>query len=138
MSKIARTLAVAGAAACAMYVATPAQAATNPYDPATVCGAGYTVRDHHDLRTSLGSLEATIYLAYNGSSNCVVTLNRTGLIEPWSMSATLQVQGKSQLSNSGEFSYYAGPVRASAAGQCVKWGGKFDIKSWTSDWSHCL
>lgn len=102
----------------------------NPYSPTQVCGSGYSVIDHHTLTG------ATVYLLWNGSDNCVVTLTQ----EPTgahTMNATLSVQGGSSGSNPGSFTYYAGPVRLPAAGHCVEWGGTNGSSSWTSGWAHC-
>ncbi|WP_211191613.1 CHAP domain-containing protein [Actinoplanes sp. TBRC 11911] len=103
----------------------------NPYTAAAVCGSGYTVIDSRDL----GS--ATVYLLYNGGANCVVTMAHNGN-GPVGLNATLSVQGGSSASNPGLFEWYAGPVRLSAAGACVKWGGSYESTSWVSDWSHCV
>ncbi|GAA4587966.1 hypothetical protein GCM10023194_38380 [Planotetraspora phitsanulokensis] len=139
MNKLVKTLAVAGAAACALAVSAPAQAASNPYNHESVCGSGYYNIDHHDLYTSSGIKVATIWLDYNGSSNCVTTFEYSTLAEVF-LKATLQVEGSTTKVDSGDFKYYAGPVRAVAPGKCVKWGGQWDVDpgvSWTSQWSHC-
>lgn len=106
----------------------------NPYQPAAVCGSGYKVIDSHALGTV-----GTTYLLYNSGSkaNCVVTLKKTKLGAKSPVAATLQVKGGTTASDSGNFSYYAGPVKKSAAAKCVKWGGKVDSTSWTSAYSHC-
>lgn len=106
----------------------------NPYQPATVCGSGYKVIDKHALGTV-----GTVYLLYkaSGSSNCVVTLKQTKLGSKTPVAATLQVKGGTTGSDSGNFTYYAGPIRKTAAAKCVKWGGKVDSTTWTSAYSHC-
>nr|BFE73920.1 hypothetical protein GCM10020092_072210 [Actinoplanes digitatis] len=53
------------------------------------------------------------------------------------MKATLAVQGGASDSNSGSFTYYAGPVYADAPDACVTWGGGYKGSTWTSDWTHC-
>ncbi|MFF3672223.1 M23 family metallopeptidase [Microtetraspora malaysiensis] len=107
---------------------------SNPYTPEQVCGSGYTVIDS----AALGSA-GTVYLLYNSSNgyNCVTTLKRTSLGTNTATSAYLEVQGKSRVTDSGNFGYYAGPVRASAAGTCVKWGGSAGGVSYNSPLSHC-
>lgn len=106
----------------------------NPYQPATVCGSGYKVIDQHALGTV-----GTVYLLYksSASSNCVVTLKQTKLGSKTPVAATLQVKGGTTGSDSGNYTYYAGPIRKTAAAKCVKWGGKVDSTTWTSDYSHC-
>lgn len=106
----------------------------NPYTPGQVCGSGFSQINQHALGAA-----GTIFLLYNSSNgqNCVVTLKYTSVGTPSAVSATLQVQGGTVTSDSGSFSYYAGPVKKSAAGQCVKWGGSIGSTSWTSGWSHC-
>jgi hypothetical protein len=47
------------------------------------------------------------------------------------------VQGKARVTDSGSFAYYAGPVRAAAAGKCVKWGGKAGSAVYDSTFEHC-
>ncbi|GLW98453.1 M23 family metallopeptidase [Microtetraspora sp. NBRC 16547] len=107
---------------------------TNPYTPEQVCGSGYSVIDS----AALGSA-GTVYLLYNTSNgyNCVTTLKKTSLGTATATSAYLEVQGKSRITDSGNFGYYAGPVRASAAGTCVKWGGSAGGNSYNSPFEHC-
>jgi hypothetical protein len=135
--KLAAALAVTGAAIGAFGVAAPANASTNPYNPDEICGSNYHNIDHHDFKTGNGVLMATTYLEYNGGTDCVVTLNRTGILENWDTGATIQVSGKSAVTDRNNYTYYAGPVRGYAPGACIKWGGHFDEQNWTSDWSHC-
>jgi hypothetical protein len=107
---------------------------SNPYTPGEVCGSGYAQINSH----ALGSV-GRIYLMYNASNgnNCVVTLKDVSLGTPSAVSASLEVQGGTKTTDSGSFSYYAGPVRKSAASTCVKWGGSVGSTSWVSAWSHC-
>lgn len=107
---------------------------SNPYTASEVCGSGYSQIDSHALGSS-----GTIVLMYNSGNgkNCVTTLKKVSLGTASAVSSTLQVQGGSVQSDSGNFAYYAGPVTASAAGKCVKWGGSVGSTSWTSDYSHC-
>jgi murein DD-endopeptidase MepM/ murein hydrolase activator NlpD len=113
---------------------TNACSGSNPYTPGEVCGSGYTPINSRALGTA-----ATIYLMYNSSNghNCVVTIKHTNVGTPTAVSATLQVQGQTAVTDSGSFSYYAGPIRRAAPGTCVKWGGSVGSTSWVSDWSHC-
>ncbi|SQE00506.1 conserved hypothetical protein [Parafrankia sp. Ea1.12] len=107
----------------------------NPYSATQVCGSGYSQIDRH----SLAGDTAVIYLLYNGSRNCVVTLKSgSGVGVAESMGAWVQVEGSSaRQSDSGSFQYYAGPVYVYAPGKCVKWGGSYAGSSWGSGWEHC-
>ncbi|MFI6298461.1 M23 family metallopeptidase [Nonomuraea sp. NPDC050790] len=107
---------------------------SNPYTPEQVCGAGYGVVDSAALGTS-----GTVYLLYNNSNgyNCVVTLKKVSLGSATPVTAYLEVQGSARITDSGNFSYYAGPVRAAAPGKCVKWGGKVGTASYDSPFEHC-
>ncbi|QFY10460.1 peptidoglycan DD-metalloendopeptidase family protein [Nonomuraea phyllanthi] len=108
--------------------------ATNPYTPQEVCGSGYKVIDS----AALGSA-GTVYLLYNSGNgyNCVTTIKKTSLGKATATTAYLEVAGRSRITDSGNFSYYAGPVRASAAGKCVKWGGKAGSSTYNSPSEHC-
>ncbi|MEU6797592.1 M23 family metallopeptidase [Nonomuraea wenchangensis] len=107
---------------------------TNPHTPEEVCGSGYSVIDSAALGTA-----GTAYLLYNSGNgyNCVATLKKTSLGTATATSAYLEVQGKARVTDSGNFAYYAGPVRAAAAGKCVKWGGKAGSSSYDSPFEHC-
>ncbi|MGW2095036.1 M23 family metallopeptidase [Promicromonospora sukumoe] len=107
---------------------------SNPYTPAEVCGSGFAVID----QAALGSVGRT-YLLYNSGNgnNCVVTLKSTNLGTPSAVSAFLEPQGASRTTDSGSFGYYAGPVKRSAPGICVKWGGSVGSTSYTSPFEHC-
>ncbi|THV43582.1 M23 family metallopeptidase [Glycomyces buryatensis] len=105
----------------------------NPYTATEVCGSGYSVINSHAVTGGF------IYLTYNASNgyNCVVTLKSTSLGTASAVSASLQVEGGTVTTDSGNFAYYAGPIRKSAGSTCVKWGGSVGSSSWTSAWSHC-
>lgn len=113
---------------------TNACGSSNPYTPAEVCGSGFTVVD----QAALGTVGRT-YLLYNSGTgnNCVVTLKSTNLGTPTAVSAFLEPQGASRTTDSGSYSYYAGPVKRSAPGTCVKWGGSVGSTSYTSPFEHC-
>jgi hypothetical protein len=106
----------------------------NPYDAVEVCGSGFTVIDQAALGTA-----GTTYLLYNAGSgkNCVTTLKKTSLGTASAVSAYLEVEGSARTTDSGSFSYYAGPVSASAADKCVKWGGSAGASKFDSEFSHC-
>ncbi|MEV0588395.1 M23 family metallopeptidase [Nonomuraea sp. NPDC050310] len=106
---------------------------TNPYTPQEACGSGYSVVD------SAGLSGGTTYLLYNSGNgyNCVVTMKSTNLGVNTAVSAFLEPQGESRVTDAGNFGYYAGPVRLHAAGQCVRWGGSVGSSSYTSPFEHC-
>jgi len=105
----------------------------NPYTPTEVCGSGFSVIDSHALTGG------TVYLLYSAGSlkNCVTTLKSTSLGTASPVSAMLQVQGQSAVTDSGSFQYYAGPVSRAAGSTCVKWGGSVGSSSYTSPYEHC-
>ncbi|TYB64909.1 M23 family metallopeptidase [Nonomuraea sp. PA05] len=107
---------------------------TNPHTAASVCGSGYKVIDSAALGTA-----GTAYLLYNSANgnNCVATIKKSSLGKATATSAYLEVQGKTRATDSGNFAYYAGPVRAAAAGKCVKWGGKAGTAVYNSPFEHC-
>ncbi len=106
--------------------------ANNPYTPQAACGSGFQVIDH----ASLGS-GGTVYLLYKDGVNCVATIKATSIGTASATSAFLEVQGGTRTTDSGSFSYYAGPVKKSAAGTCVKWGGSVGSHAYTSPFEHC-
>ncbi|GAA5167000.1 sialidase family protein [Amycolatopsis dongchuanensis] len=101
---------------------------------APVCGAGYSVVDQQALGNA-----ATVYLSYNASTgkNCVSTTKKANVGTASATSAFLQVQGSARTTDSGNYSYFAGPVLASAAGKCVQWGGSAGDVSYESPYEHC-
>jgi surface antigen len=111
------------------------QAAGQPYSAERVCGAGYKQVD----RVSLSSA-GTTYLLYNADNgqNCVVTLKATSIGTRTTVGAYLQVAGQPKGSvDAGQFKFYAGPVRAPAAGKCVKWGGWHGAARRDMPFGHC-
>ncbi|MDT0529367.1 protein kinase [Micromonospora sp. DSM 115977] len=110
----------------------------NPYTPVEACGSGYRVIDSAPL-TASGSRKGRVYLLYHAGSgnNCVVTMKETAVGTATAASAWLEVRGRARSTDSGSFSYYAGPVRARAAGVCVKWGGSTGGASYGSGFEHC-
>ncbi|MGK5742001.1 protein kinase domain-containing protein [Micromonospora sp. URMC 103] len=110
----------------------------NPYTAGEVCGAGYQVIDSATL-TAGGQRRGRVYLLYNpgNGNNCAVTLKDTAVGTKTAASAYLEVKGRARSTDSGSYDYYAGPVRASAAGACVKWGGSTGGASYASPFEHC-
>ena len=85
----------------------------------------------------LGSA-GTANLLWNGSlgQNCVITLKMASVGTPTATSAFLEPEGSTRTTDSGNFSYYAGPVKRTAP-SCVKWGGSAGGNSYTSGFEHC-
>jgi hypothetical protein len=107
--------------------------AGNPYTPQEVCGTGYVIVDQAALTGG------TVYLLYNSGNgnNCVTTLKSTSLGTASPVSAFLEPQGSTRTTDTGSYTYYAGPVRRTAPGVCVKWGGSVGSSSYTSPFEHC-
>ncbi|MEU3623110.1 neuraminidase [Amycolatopsis coloradensis] len=101
---------------------------------APVCGGGYGVIDSAPLGTA-----GTVYLSYNASNgqNCVSTMKSASAGTATATSAYLEVQGSARITDSGSFSWFAGPVRAAAADKCVKWGGSAGGVKYDSPSEHC-
>jgi hypothetical protein len=137
MFRMARAAAVLAATAAALTVgataATAQPAASNSYSDTGICGAGYWRIDHHDLP------HATIYLDYNGSTDCAVTIKNANVGTPTYTEAFVYRQTDAQGGDdAGNFSYYAGPERTYAPNTCVFWGGGDDTGAyWPSGWTHC-
>ncbi|WP_433529280.1 protein kinase domain-containing protein [Micromonospora sp. CA-263727] len=110
----------------------------NPYTAVQACGSGYKVINSATL-TAGGRRQGRVHLLYHAGtgSNCVVTLKETAVGTATPVSAFLEVQGRARSTDSGSFRYYAGPVRAGAAGTCVKWGGSAGGASHSSPFEHC-
>ncbi|MEV1167278.1 M23 family metallopeptidase [Nonomuraea sp. NPDC049784] len=106
----------------------------NPYTPSAVCGSGYDVIDS----ATLGS-DGAVYLLYNSANgnNCVTTVKYKNVGTATATTAYLEVQGSTRKTDSGNYGYYAGPVISSAAGSCVKWGGKAGSSTYDSAFEHC-
>ncbi|MFI6781886.1 protein kinase [Micromonospora sp. NPDC050276] len=111
----------------------------NPYTAAQACGSGYQVIDSATLTGGDGQRKGRVFLLYHAGTgaNCVVTLKDTAVGTKSAASAYLEVQGRARSTDSGSFDYYAGPVKASAAGTCVKWGGSTGGVSYGSGFEHC-
>lgn len=124
---------LANAAATGLWAI--ADRAINPYPPERICGSGFEVIDAHSFGTQVGE----VFLLYDGATgdNCVATVKYAGVGTASPMSATLRPQGGSRVKDSGNFSYYAGPVTAFARGVCVRWGGSIGGRSYTSPFEHC-
>ncbi|MBB5782460.1 N-acetylmuramoyl-L-alanine amidase [Nonomuraea jabiensis] len=117
-----------------MQYVTGGSGGTNPHTPESVCGTGYKVIDSNPLGTA-----GTVYLLYNtdNGNNCVATIKATSLGTATATTAFLEVEGQTRVTDTGNFAYYAGPVRAAAADKCVKWGGKAGSSTYESGFEHC-
>lgn len=149
MATAAATILLAGPASAAapQATATPAAhrpasavpAATTKATPATsyngACGSGYSVIDQLPVST-LG----TVYLTYNSASgkNCVETL-RADPGAATRMQAYIQLSGVpgSKVSDTGNYTTYAGPVYLHAPAHCIDWGGYIGTTGVNQNSSHC-
>ncbi|MDE9366674.1 hypothetical protein PZ938_13755 [Luteipulveratus sp. YIM 133132] len=106
----------------------------NPYTAVEVCGKGYTVIDSQAIGKA-----GRAYLLYNKGNgrNCVTTLKATSLGKKSAVSTFLEVKGARRTTDSGSYSYYAGPISKAAAGKCVKWGGSVGAQRYASPFEHC-
>ena len=115
-------------------VSAPAQAAddtANPYTPEGLCGSGYYRVSSHPLTG------ARVHLMYNGAYNCVVTIKSSSVGTPTQTSAALMVDDGGGGVDTGQFSYYAGPVKAYGRDRCIKYGGYHGGTTWYSAWGYC-
>ncbi|SDF73226.1 hypothetical protein SAMN05216553_1039 [Lentzea fradiae] len=139
MNFLKKALAVGCATAAALAV-TPAtgNAASSPI---AACGGGsYHQIDSHKL----GNV-ATVYLLYNGTTNCVVTW-RTNPGNPIRLLAAIAKQKSSgsigpYINDDDKYTTYAGPVKVDAPGTCIDWGGGVTLNGVWTVWydgpSHC-
>lgn len=147
-----RRIAVTAAsmAACAAAATgsgtTPAAAAGNPYTPSRVCGPGFGVIDRHTLRSNDGVLLGTSYLLYRASTgeNCATVIKRRHIGRPTFTAVSLKRSGSKApwVVDSGNFKFYAGPVRTRARGKCVRFGASISMPGnrralWISPFGHC-
>jgi hypothetical protein len=128
---LASSSAVAALGLTLTLATTPAEAATNPYTPQGVCGSGYYVQRSHALSG------ATVYQLYNGSYNCAVTIKTSSIGSPTRTTAGLQVSGLDWAYDTGDYRYYAGPVKQYGKGKCVRYFGYHGGVSYTSPWGNC-
>lgn len=109
----------------------------NPYSASALCGSGYGVVDYFK-----DDGRAYIYLLYNSSSgkNCVVSMKQKQLGSKTHVSAVLQTHETVKV-DSGNYSYYAGPVYLSARGECVSFGGEVTVNGelnvYSSPFGYC-
>lgn len=125
------TLGMAATLAASVTLSAPAMAASSPIE---ACGGG----SYHVIDTKALGTSATIYLLYNGSTNCVVTWKQGSAVgqSAW-MRAMVQVYGSPAEVDADHYRYYAGPVKVKAPGKCIMWGGSHGSQWWESPWEHC-
>ncbi len=83
--------------------------------------------------------DGTTYLLYHSavSTSCVVTMKSALVGTASAVSAFVEPKGGTRVTDSGSFSYYAGPVRAKAASGCVSWGGSGRAVAVAVNYSNC-
>ncbi|MEU1387770.1 MULTISPECIES: hypothetical protein [unclassified Nonomuraea] len=113
--------------------AQPQPEAKNPYTPTQVCGSGFYVQRSQPFNGG-----ETFQLYNSGTKqNCVVTMKHMDVGKESPVSATLDVQNGDSATDSGNYKYYAGPVKLSAPGKCVKFSGSVGAGSTAADWANC-
>ncbi|SCL71085.1 hypothetical protein GA0070606_5606 [Micromonospora citrea] len=147
----ARRLAVSilAATVAAMGLASPAQAATNPFTAAQACNNdfggswAYASDGHRSIYHSDGTKVGDVYLMYNGATgyNCVATLKRVAVGSTTGVSAGIRVEGGSWVEDPGNYKYYAA-IQRSAVDKCVMYRGEvMYFTSWVSagrsSWGNC-
>ncbi|GLY74619.1 hypothetical protein [Actinoallomurus iriomotensis] len=136
--KAVLALTTAAMIAGSVAVSSPASAASSPI---AACGGGsYHEIDHQPLPGY-----GTIYLMYDGSTDCVVTWKTAYVGTPTLVGAYVWRESPSaEDADADNYSYYAGPVKLNAPGTCIMWGGYAYSPSgsaysaWRSPWEHCL
>jgi len=110
----------------------------NLYSPQMVCGSGYNVVNKAGI-VSGGVSYGKVYLLYNSGNgyNCTATIKHRSVGTPSSTSTYLEPQGSTRTTDSGSYSWYAGPVKRSAPGVCVRWGGSVNGVAYNSGWTNC-
>jgi len=133
MNKLTGAMAIAATLAAGVAFAAPASAATNPYTPNSVCGSGYHELEHHGLTG------ATVYLMYDGATDCVVTIKTAAIGTKTDTESILEVASNPPqvADDEGYYAYYAAS-KVRAPGVCIKWGGMEGNSIWESPtWGHC-
>ncbi|MGC0311949.1 spore-associated protein [Kitasatospora acidiphila] len=121
----------------AAFLTTPANAVSNDkYGAAALCGSGYQPLDAITVLNS-----STVYLSYNGAWDCVVTMHNSGTWGDPTPETSAWVDTTpnppASQSDSGDYSYYAGPVKVYAPGQCIYWGGGDYWGHYSEGPNHC-
>ncbi|WP_406426545.1 spore-associated protein [Streptomyces sp. NBC_01589] len=124
-------LVVAVAASALVAVPATADAAAAAASPTAVCGAdgySYSVVASSPVKFSSGTVAGTVYLMYSSGNgkNCVVTVKTSYTGTATFTTAQLIIQNGNTYVDQGNYTSYAGPVRGSAAGKCVKYWGSIN------------
>ncbi|TDC37841.1 hypothetical protein E1211_09155 [Micromonospora sp. 15K316] len=151
MRRTARRLAISilAATVAAVTLASPAQAATNPFTAAQACNNdfggswAYASDGHRTITASDGTKVGDAYLMYNSATgyNCVATLKSVALGSLTGVSAGIRVEGGSWVYDSGNYKYYAA-IQRSARDKCVMYSGEvLYFTSWQGagrySWGNC-
>lgn len=125
-------MAIVAAGATALIAATgvPASAATT-YTPTGLCGGGYSVQRSKALPGAVS------YQLYNGGTTCVVTIKTAAKGKATKITAGLQVKGGGWSYDTGDYKYYAGPVKRASKGKCVRFFGYSQNQNYTSSYANC-
>ncbi|QKV75263.1 hypothetical protein [Amycolatopsis sp. Hca4] len=125
MKFLRRALVALLGVAAVLTAAPPAGAATNPYTPTGVCGAGYRVISSLPAKTDDRREWGGVYLLYkSGGYNCVVTIKWSFIGVATDTFAGLYRDSEDSSQNlydRGNFKYYA--VVREYAPQCIKYAG---------------
>ncbi|GAB2916196.1 protein kinase [Nonomuraea fastidiosa] len=113
--------------------AKPSTPVKNPYTATQVCGSGFSVQ------RSISFSGGVTYQLWNNSTgqNCAVTIKTADVGKSTPTGVTLEAQGGGTQSDNGNFEYYAGPVKVSAKGKCVRISGYVGSGRSSSDWANC-
>ncbi|CAM5297198.1 spore-associated protein A [Streptomyces spiroverticillatus] len=114
------------------FLAVPVSAAPNT-TPQGVCGSAYKTVNS----ASVGSL-GNVYLTYNSANgrNCVATIrNNPGTA--LAMAAWVRLSGTTTITDSGNYTSYAGPVSVYGKARCIDWGGTIKNVTVTVSKSNC-
>ncbi|PRX01765.1 UNVERIFIED_ORG: serine/threonine protein kinase [Actinomadura viridilutea] len=94
----------------------------NKYTPQQVCNSGPHGGGYY-VQRSLAVPGGTAYLLYNSSGyNCAVMMKTRNVGTRSPASVWIQRKGGGQVTDSGSYAWYAGPVYVSAPGVCVRFG----------------
>jgi hypothetical protein len=106
----------------ALVASTTLVAGAAPASAAGPCGSSYTRVGVYPVKrdgTRTGTLE--VYYSSTTGKNCALTYGYGAYANTrsWKSVVISRGDGSGEDSNSGEFTYYAGPVYVSASGQCI-------------------
>ncbi|WP_285496345.1 serine/threonine-protein kinase [Actinomadura sp. NBRC 104425] len=100
----------------------PTKEPANKYTPQQVCNSGSHGGGYY-VQRSLSVSGGRAYLLYNSSGyNCAVLMKTRNVGTRSQVSVWIQRQGGGQVTDSGSYAWYAGPVYVKAPGVCVRFG----------------